>query len=179
MSALPFASDVAACVLAPAVSFYIRSQRERLGRTSSVLSEYFQKQFRSYFNSIDLERVRIVECNSLPVPDPPLASQLRRLGLDFPSPSTAAAITFDYVIAARVALNPSLLFHELVHVVQFRLLGVMKFSRFYVRGFLSGGSYYGIPLEQCAFELERRFEAERSDFDVEREVADWITRKIF
>jgi hypothetical protein len=99
---------------------------------------------------------------------------LRRLGLDFPSTALIAAITFDHVIAAREALVPQLLFHELVHVVQYRLLGVNRFARLYVRGFLSRGAYSDIPLERCASALEQRFAWERSPFSVQDEVAAWV-----
>jgi hypothetical protein len=34
-----------------------------------------------------------------------------------------------------------LLFHELVHVEQYRQLGIPRFAELYVRGFLSGGGY--------------------------------------
>jgi hypothetical protein len=71
-------------------------------------------------------------------------------------------------------LRPSLLFHELVHVVQFRLLGVQRFARLYTRGFLSTGSYLGIPLERCARDLESRFAIDPAPFDVAAEVTTWI-----
>lgn len=38
-------------------------------------------------------------------------------------------------------------FHELVHVIQYEKLGLVQFANKYVRGFLNGGSYDGIPLE--------------------------------
>jgi hypothetical protein len=50
-----------------------------------------------------------------------------------------------------------LLFHELVHVEQYRKLGIPRFSELYVRGFLNGGSYEAIPLEVNAYSLEDRF----------------------
>ena len=128
---------------------------------------------------MDLHRARVVHSDPLPIPDPPFYPQLRRLGLDFPSPAMTAAITLDYVIASRAPMSLSLLFHELVHLVQFRLLGVRTFSRLYVRGFLAGGSYHGIPLERCAFELGHRFETDGQPFDVELEVGNWIKRKLF
>lgn len=53
-----------------------------------------------------------------------------------------------------------LLFHELVHVEQYRQLGIPRFSGLYVRGFLKGGSYEAIPPEGNAYTLEGRFEAE-------------------
>src|SRR5208283_3841846 len=107
----------------------------------------------------------ILESDRLPIPDPPFRQAAHHIGLELPHPSHIAAITFDYVIASRQVLYPRLLFHELVHVVQFRLLGVTTFARLYTRGFLSGGSYLAIPLERCASDLEFRFDADSSPFD--------------
>jgi hypothetical protein len=110
----------------------------------------------------------------LPIAALPFSNAARRFGLDLPDVSLVAAITFDYIIASPRPLTSALLFHELVHCVQFRILGVSAFARLYVRGLLLAGSYDGIPLERCAAELDCRFETERSPFEVEREVAVWI-----
>jgi hypothetical protein len=83
-----------------------------------------------------LDRVRILLADPLPMPEPPFASVMRRCGFDFPSPSFTEAITFEDVIACREGMNASLLFHELVHVVQYHVLGVREFARQYVSGFL-------------------------------------------
>jgi len=53
-----------------------------------------------------------------------------------------------------------LLFHELVHVAQFRALGNERFVREYLRGWVAGGRRYArIPLEVEAYALARRFMA--------------------
>ena len=44
----------------------------------------------------------------------------------------------------------------MVHVLQYRLLGIEEFARLYVRGYLHGG-YDGTPLEVCAYQLDGRF----------------------
>ena len=66
----------------------------------------------------------------------------------------------------------SVLFHELVHVVQYRTLGFRRFALEYVRGWVeAGGSYWDVPIESAAFEMQARFDADREDgFDVEGEV---------
>ena len=67
-----------------------------------------------------------------------------------------------------------LLFHELVHVEQYRQLGISNFSALYVRGFLVGGGYEGIPLERNAYILGARFEKDSTRrFSVADEVAEW------
>ena len=51
-----------------------------------------------------------------------------------------------------------LLFHELVHVVQFQQLGIENFVRRYLEGWVNHGHAYDrVPLERQAFELEARF----------------------
>jgi hypothetical protein len=156
------------------VALYIRTQRDRLSSRGTPLSAPIKEQLSPYFASADLDRVRVVETDPLPIPRLPFRQAARRLGLEFLAPERVAAITFDYVIASRQPMAPRLLFHELVHVVQFRLLGVSAFARLYTRGFVDGSSYLAIPLERCASDLECRFDTDPSPFDVEPEVARWI-----
>jgi len=82
-----------------------------------------------------------------------------------------AGITFQDVIVHVEPLTKPLLFHELVHAVQYKHLGLHGFAEYYVRGFLSGGSYEEIPLEKQAYALEEQF-ARNSDgpFSVEQDV---------
>lgn len=64
-----------------------------------------------------------------------------------------------------------LLFHELVHVVQFRVLGTRGMLRRYVAGWVGcGHRYRSIPLEVDAYELHGRFAAGCGVFSVEAEV---------
>ena len=76
-----------------------------------------------------------------------------------------AAITFvdTVVVNRRFVEEPvpvELLFHELVHVVQYEVLGVEEFTRRYVDGWAAGGfSYRDIPLERMAYRLQAEFEA--------------------
>ncbi len=158
---------------------FISHQRERLSQLSRPLSAYERRFLQPYFAVADLDRARILEQDPLPIPDPPFSRLLRALGFDFPSTAQVAGITFDHVIAAREPMPPRLLFHELVHVVQFRLLGVSEFARLYTRGFIETRGYHSIPLERCAFELDHDFETLRPPFPVEAEVQAWITRRLF
>jgi len=60
----------------------------------------------------------------------------------------------------------SLHFHELVHVIQWRLLGPEKFLALYADG-LERFGYRKSPLERMAFRLQKRFEREAQPFNVE------------
>jgi hypothetical protein len=110
------------------------------------------------------------------VANPEFYSLLRGLGFtNLPDQSTMAAVTFDDVVVSHVAPTDGLVFHELVHVEQYRQLGIKRFSELYVRGFLSGGGYDSIPLEVNAYTLGGRFEASpRQVFSVTTEVQKWI-----
>ena len=163
-----------ATLLAWPVAWYIRRQRDSLINRATALSADSKPRLHPYFAGSDLDRVRVFETDRQPLPALPFRRAARRIGLDVLDRSQIAAITFDCVIAAQQPLRPRLLFHELVHVVQFRLLGVTAFARLYTQGFLATGSYAEIPLERCARDLERRFDSDPSPFDVEAEVAAWI-----
>ena len=65
-----------------------------------------------------------------------------------------------------------LLFHELVHAVQYSLLGRDTFVERYVRGWAEAGQDYSAnPLERSADQLQERYKAEpRRAFSVEAEV---------
>ena len=106
------------------------------------------------------------------VPEPVLYPMVRWLGvrglLDM---SMIGAITLIDVVAYPEEIDLSTLFHELVHVVQYRVLGLRRFAKLYVGGFLTEGAYERIPLECQAYELGARFEREpRKLFDVEEDV---------
>jgi len=115
------------------------------------------------------------------VANPDFYPNLRNLGFsNLPNQSAMAAITFYDVVVAHVHFSSGLLFHELVHVEQYRQLGVPRFSELYVRGFLSGGSYEAIPLEVNAYTLGDRFEQNPATrFSVGDEVGRWIAEGRF
>jgi hypothetical protein len=87
-----------------------------------------------------------------------------------------AAVTFNQVIVSHQPFTSALLFHELVHVEQYRQLGsVRSFANLYVQGFLTGGGYDAIPLEVNAYSLSARFESDSaSAFSVESEVSSFL-----
>ena len=172
-------AGVGANVLGPMVARYVRNQRDKLIELATPLPEVSKLRLRQHFSDDDLDRVRIVQVDPLPIPNPPLYPFLRLLRLDMPEPRLTEGITFDHVIASREPMGLPLLFHELTHVVQYRLLGLDRFAALYVHGFLAGGGYDGIPLEQCAYALERRFISDKEPFAVEDEVRRWIRDDLF
>jgi hypothetical protein len=78
------------------------------------------------------------------VANPEFYPMLRSLGFEnLPDQSAMAAITLSDTVVAHGPFTNGLLFHELVHVEQYRQLGVNDFSSLYVRGFLSRAATMG------------------------------------
>jgi hypothetical protein len=88
-----------------------------------------------------------------------------------------ASVTFEDVVVFNEPLTPRLLFHALVHAVQFQLLGLPRYTELFVRAFVATRWRFNVPLEAHAFELESRFVTDcRQAFAVEDEVRLWIDR---
>jgi hypothetical protein len=92
----------------------------------------------------------------------------KRIQFDF---SSASGMTLgECILVADSDPSVELLFHELVHVEQYRILGMKKFARAYVQGALDANFVYEkIPLEAAAFELTARF-SEGESFAVHEEL---------
>ena len=101
------------------------------------------------------------------VPVPPLSAMgLARFG-QFEQMDMAGITYLDtYFVRADHASDESLHFHELVHVIQWRLLGPERFLAFYADG-LERFGYRKSPLEAMAYSFQDRFEREAQPFSVE------------
>jgi hypothetical protein len=120
---------------------------------------------------------RLLVLGDTRVENPTFYPLLRQMGFtNLPNFTTMAAVTFCDVVVSHQQFTDGLLFHELVHVEQYRQLGsITRFAELYVRGFLSGGGYDGIPLEVNAYELGDRFErSPGTQFSVADEVGELI-----
>lgn len=148
---------------------YIGHHRNRLYPDSRPISADRQAPLRGFFSDSVLTETRIVQA-VMPVPVVyPLVKILGVKGLL--EMSSIAAITLIDVVAYPAKLELSTLFHELVHVVQYRVLGLKRFAKLYVKGFLNGRGYYGIPLEKQAYALTARFDEDPDKvFSVEEDV---------
>ena len=160
------------------VAAYIQNQRHTYQPGAAPLSLNQKNAMRSFFPQPALDAVRLVVLAGQRVSNPPFYGSLVQMGFSpaaLPDFFHMAAITFVDTVVAHEAFTDRLLFHELVHVVQYEKLGLEGFANKYVRGFLSGGSYEAIPLEMNAYELDARFAASpTTQFSVPGEVQAWI-----
>ena len=163
------------------VAHYIKTQRERFALQAIPLTPAQMAAMSGFFPLPTLEAARIVELDGVRLENPPFRRMLVGMGISgLRDLSQIAAITFHDVIVSHVPISSGLLFHELVHVEQYRQLGIRRFAELYVGGFLSGGGYDGIPLEVNAYSLGRQFEADpRRQFSVADVVARWVREDRF
>lgn len=166
---LPKLSDKQIDQLAGFVSAYIAEQRTVFGKKAQPIADEHLPQLEAFFPAGVLSAVKVVQGRA---PEPGFYTLARMMGIrNVPSFSDMAGITFQDVVVHVEPLSLQLLFHELVHAVQYKHLGLDGFASRYVRGFLNGGSYEEIPLEKQAYELEGRFASNPSDaFSVEDDV---------
>jgi hypothetical protein len=165
-------------VAIPAARRWVRSQRNRYRSCDNAreLNKAEVAVLASFFPADVLTDVRIAAVDSLE--NPWFYRVVRRLGIEPPMDMAhAGGIALgDTVVVANYGTTPddwySLIFHEMVHVMQYAELGLDEFVRRYVRGYLTAGmDYFGIPFEQQAYTLQYRFEsAPDVPFSVQEEV---------
>lgn len=180
MSAMPVPrlNDAQIARVIQQVGAYIEDQRQSFAPRAVPLSHDYKTVMHPFFPNTTLESTRVIVLAGKRVSNPPFYTELMKMGFEarsLPDFAEMAAITFVDTVVSHVPFTSRLLFHELVHVVQYEKLGLAEFAAKYVRGFLDGGSYEAIPLEVNAHELDARFDAAPTrPFSVEAEVQSWI-----
>jgi len=165
--------------VADQVAAYIEQQRKKYRSQAVPLSPEQRDTMQPFFPAAVLDSARLLTFTDHRLPNPDFYSTLAAMGIQskyLPDFSAGmAAVTFQDVVISYEPFTDQLLFHELVHAVQYQKLGVDEFAERYVQGFLEGGGYDGIPLEINAYELDARFAKNPGKhFSVESEVQNWI-----
>lgn len=154
------------------VEDFILGSRKKYGAQAVPLSAGQRSSMQPFFPPEILDQTRLLWLRDQRVQDPPFYGMARMLGFkNLPSFADTAAVTFVDVIVSHQEFTDELLFHELVHAVQYAQLGSKEFASHYINGFINGGGYDEIPLEKHASELERRYRADKAQaFSVAGEV---------
>lgn len=143
---------------------WIVSQRQSHRPHGRTLPAALRSLLAPYFRPETLESVRFVIVPALENPsfyESPEMASLPVPPLDF---TEASALTFIDTIAIAEARYPKtesertdIFFHECVHAVQYRTLGLDGFIDAYVNGWARNGfTYAGIPLERQAYRFGHR-----------------------
>jgi hypothetical protein len=152
---------LACAAAAPAGAAWLLARRRRYRSAARPLPDGVAQRLAPCFPAEVLSSTRLARVDRIRNPVPYRLAPTGMLDL-----STVRAMAFiDTIVTAHANSRAaddegSLLFHELVHVVQFRLLGTLGFVHAYLRGWHEAGrSYLDNPLEAMAFELQDRFDA--------------------
>ena len=163
---------------------WVVAQRELHRPNGRTLTTQESAALLPYFNAATLNSVVIREVPLIENPGfyAELAARDTRPPLDF---SQMHGITFvDTIVVTRQRMDSnntpwlSLLFHECVHVCQYRALGVASFVKYYVEGWAQHGfNYFAIPLEVQAYQLQHSYDSTMQPFPAEQIVNQSLGRK--
>jgi hypothetical protein len=181
---LPKLSDQQIARVIQQVATYIEQQRQIYRGVAAPLDDRQTRAMQPFFSASAVDSTRVIVLSGQRASNPPFYVEFIRMGFEagsLPDFALMKAITLVDTVISHELLTDTLLFHELVHVVQYEKLGVPEFATKYVTGFLrSGGAYEAIPLEMNAYELDARFaSAPTKAFSVEAEVEAWIRTNRF
>ncbi|MDY6934180.1 MAG: hypothetical protein SVZ03_08150 [Spirochaetota bacterium] len=111
------------------------------------------------------------------LPLPPLLHELSGFAEFFTGYIAGITYKDTYFIRTDFSSDESLHFHELIHVLQWDILGVEKNLTYYAMGLLEKG-YRGSFLEDMAFRHQSRFDQNDDPYNVEDEVINEINHYI-
>jgi hypothetical protein len=159
--------------LAPWVGgMWVILRRRRYRRIGRPFTPAERSALAGFFEAALLERVRLAV---VPRIEPPLGARVlpvRRFGSLVDLGAVRGMAFGDAIVTTQDPPTPTLLFHEMVHVVQYELFGVRPMLARYVGDYFDRGrDYFAIDAERCAYDLQARFDASLGyPFDVAQEV---------
>ena len=141
--------------------------RAHTANARTVLSRGFRR-LPLFFSTDTLTSAKVVLVDQLPIP--PLSSWGLTRFADFEG-GTFNGVTYlnTFFLKRDELRNEAIHFHELIHVIQWRILGPEQFLRSYADG-LERFGYRDSPLEVMAYDAEAAFIA-NDIFDAEKMVA--------
>ena len=144
---------------------------QRLARP--VTAKNFQR-LPLYFSRAQIEAAKFVVVERIPVP--PLSSIGLSRFAEFER-GDYGGITYlnTYFLKSAGADDESLHFHEMMHVVQWHVLGAEHFLALYASG-LEAFGYRNSPLEKMAYDAQELFDRSPAVFDAEKLVAEKVGR---
>lgn len=154
--------------LLPQVRAWVESTRAEYSAASQPVASLGFARLPQYFTRELLDATRVTTVTRIPFP--PIVdlgliefADIAQMGL--------SAITFGDLIFVHQSLKTETVhFHELLHVVQWRTLGVEKFMLAYATGIMQYG-YAQSPLEALVYDLQSQFNRSEAIADVESSVA--------
>ena len=157
---------------------WVREQRDKYRPISQPLSESIKTSLGPFFpvEILDSLRIKDVSRSGESIPYPPFYERVRAGGARV-VPDAAHMTAMPFLDVALFNRQPTLrtIFHTLVHVTQFQLVGLEKVMEGYFRALNDAGLWMVVPYEAQAYEMDARFTKDPNDaFSVEAEVREWM-----
>jgi hypothetical protein len=141
---------------------WIRELQRKHGTAATPLPERMREHLAQFFPTSTVERVRVSVVTEIPAP--PFLVEAVGAGLPLLDFHLMAAFTAEDLvlinpvrIAGLEARARAILFHEVVHVHQYGLLGLEAFMHEYLSSVVAYRNYRDIPLEAVAYEAQDRY----------------------
>ena len=154
----------------PPLIEWIRRMLDANAHVAQTVSSRGFSRLPHYFTKHTLASTKVVLVDPLPVP--PLASIGLKRFADFVRGDSNGITYIDTIfLKPTQSKNENLYFHELIHIIQWRLLGPDRFLLAYANGLECFG-YRRSPLEAMAYDAESEFAGSTLIFNAEKLVAE-------
>ena len=157
---------------------WMQEQRDKYHPLSDPLPEAAKVKLRPFFSGEILDRLRIKEMfkSGEAIPYPPFYERVRAGGTRV-VPDAAHMTAIPVVDVALFNRQPTLrtVFHTLVHVAQFSIVGLERVMKGYFQALNESGLWMVVPYEEQAYRLDARFTKDPTDhFSVEAEIREYL-----
>jgi len=162
---------------------WMQQQRDKYRPVCNALSEAVKVKLRPFFPGGILDSLRLKDLSKTgeTIPYPPFYERVRAGGARV-VPDAAHMTAIPFIDVALFNRQPTLrtVFHTLVHVTQFSVVGLQKVMEGYFRALNDSGLWMVVPYEEQAYQLDARYTKEPADvFSVETEVREWLSNGKF
>ena len=158
----------------PKVQAWIRKTLATYEKEAKPIASMRFARLPLYFDHASLETAKFIPIDRVPMP-PLSAMGLDRFAVFEQGDFNGVTYLDRYFIKRTVVTEEALHFHELIHVIQWRLLGSEGFLAAYANG-LDEFGYENSPLERMAYDAETLFKRSSVIFDADKFVAEQLAR---
>jgi hypothetical protein len=172
-----FTQPELAALIAEAVA-WLQQQREIYRPSAIPLTPDQTTALQAFFPSVILSNSRILDISQTgeTIPYPPFYERVRAGGSRV-VPDAAHMTAMPFLDVAVFNRPPTLrtLFHNLIHITQFSLLGAECVMESYFHVLNESGLWMVAPVEEQAYQLDGRYTKDPTDvFSVDDEIQDWL-----
>jgi hypothetical protein len=149
----------------PAVLDWMRQTIAEHEHSATIVAAEGFKHLPLYFSQDLLNTTKVITISRVPIP--PLSSMGLHRFSDFER-GDFDGVTYlnTYFVQHTKSADEELHFHELIHIVQWRLLGPERFLKLYADG-LERYGYRDSPLEKMAYAAQGEFTRSKQAFDAQ------------